>query len=56
MYMFLKKHPGESKSMFLHANSLIRHLPVDKNSKDLLTPILDFTKITNNYGGMQASL
>ena len=55
MYMFLKKHPGESKNMFLHANSLIRHLPVDKNSKDLLTPILDFTKISNNYGGMQAS-
>ena len=38
MYMFLKKHPNESKNMFLHANSLIRHMPVDKNTKDLLTP------------------
>ena len=30
IYMFIKKHPSESKNMFLHANSLIRHLPIDK--------------------------
>ena len=52
MYMFLKKHPSESKNMFLHANSLIRHMPVDRNTKDMLTPFLDFTNINSGFNGL----
>ena len=52
IYMFLKKHPMESKNMFLHANSLIRHLPVDKNTKDVLSPILDFTNINEGFNNL----
>jgi 5-methylcytosine-specific restriction enzyme A len=52
IYMFLKKHPMESKKMFLHANSLIRHLPVDKNTKDILSPILDFTNINEGFNNL----
>jgi len=52
IYMFLKKHPMESKNMFLHANSLIRHLPVDKNTKDILSPILDFTNINEGFNNL----
>ena len=52
IYMFLKKHPLESKNMFLHANSLIRHMPIDKNTKDLLSPILDFTNISEGFNNL----
>jgi len=52
IYMFLKKHPTESKNMFLHANSLIRHLPVDKNTRDVLSPILDFTNINEGFNNL----
>ena len=55
MYMFLKKHPSESKNMFLHANSLIRHIPVDRNTKDMLTPILDFTNINSGFNKLNKS-
>lgn len=55
VYMFLKKHPNESKNMFLHANSLIRHMPVDKNTKDILSPILDFTNINEGFNNLNKS-
>jgi len=52
IYMFLKKHPAESKNMFLHANSLIRHMPIDRNTKDMLSPILDFTNINEGFNNL----
>jgi 5-methylcytosine-specific restriction enzyme A len=52
IYMFLKKHPMESKNMFLHANSLIRHMPIDRNTKDVLSPILDFTNINEGFNNL----
>ena len=55
VYMFLKKHPNESKNMFLHANSLIRHMPIDSNTKDMLTPILDFTNINQGFNNLNKS-
>jgi len=55
IYMFLKKHPMESKNMFLHANSLIRHMPIDKNTKDILSPILDFTNINEGFNNLTKS-
>ena len=55
IYMFLKKHPLESKNMFLHANSLIRHMPIDKNTKDILSPILDFTNISEGFNSLNNS-
>lgn len=44
-YLFIKKHPNHSKSLFVHANELIKYMPIDKNTSDILTPFLD---ITNN--------
>ena len=51
LYMFLKKHPNESGNMIKHAVGAVRYLPIDKSSKDLLTPILNLTSSstpTNN--------
>lgn len=48
LYLFLKKHPGESKNMMKYAIGAIKYLPIDKNSKDLLTPILNYTHSSND--------
>lgn len=53
MYMFIKKHPNESKNMLVHANSIVRYMPVDKNTTDLLTPIMDFTSIREKMSSIQ---
>ena len=40
MYLFLKKHPNESRSFFQSASGLISVLPIDKQSKDILIPLM----------------
>ena len=43
MYLFINKNPGESKNLVKHATDLIRYMPVDSNTSDMLTPLFDFT-------------
>ena len=44
LYLFFKRHPGNSHSLLKHATELIKYMPIDRNSKDLVTPFLDLTK------------
>ena len=46
LFMFLKKHPNESRSLMTNASELVKFLPIDSNAGDLLTPIFDFTNAT----------
>ena len=39
LYIFMKKHPNESRSMLSHASDLVKHLPIDRNTTDLITPL-----------------
>jgi hypothetical protein len=39
LYLFVKRNPSESTSMMGHLNGMIRYMPIDKESKDLLTPL-----------------
>ena len=43
IYYLLKRNPSKGKDMLLYANNYIRYLPIDKNSMDMLSPIIDFT-------------
>ena len=52
IYLFIKKHPSESRGLFSHANTLIKYMPVDKNTTDLLTPFFDFTNSRANLNSM----
>ena len=45
MYLLIKKNPKGSKSMLQHANALIRYMPVDRETADLISPIFDFTNV-----------
>jgi hypothetical protein len=41
MYLFIKKNPSESRSLIGHLNGMVRYMPLDKQSRDLITPFLD---------------
>jgi hypothetical protein len=43
LYLFLKRHPTESHKMLHHASEMIKYMPIDKNSKDLINPFFDLT-------------
>jgi hypothetical protein len=43
MYLFIKKHPSHSKSLFVHANDIIKYMPIDKEAGDFLSPLIDMT-------------
>ena len=54
LYLFIKKHPGESHSLLKHANGIIKYMPIDKNTTDMLTPLFNFTNKStpnDNYYG-----
>jgi 5-methylcytosine-specific restriction endonuclease McrA len=40
IYTFIKKNPAESTSMMSHLNGMIKYMPLDKDSRDLITPFL----------------
>ena len=52
MYLLIKKNPKGSKSMLQHANALIRYMPVDRETADLISPIFDFTNAKNSMDSM----
>ena len=43
LYLFVKRYPSHSKNLLSHANGIIKYMPIDKQSTDLLTPFLDMT-------------
>ena len=43
IYYLLKRNPTKGKDMLLYANNYIKYLPIDRNSMDMLSPIIDFT-------------
>jgi hypothetical protein len=49
-YLFIRKYPGHSRSLFTHANGIIKYLPIDKDAGDLLTPFFDLTGKNDMFG------
>jgi hypothetical protein len=48
IYYLLKRNPSKGKDMLLYANNYIKYLPIDRNSMDMLSPIIDFTGKTDS--------
>ncbi len=55
LYLFIKRHPDKSRGMLAHANHLIRFMPVDKNTADLITPLFDLTNGKGIHGAVAAA-
>jgi hypothetical protein len=51
-YLLIKRDPEKSKNMLYYANNMIKYMPINKSSLDMLSPILDFTN-TNNHSIME---
>ena len=43
-YVFMKKYPSDSKNLLTHANGMLKYMPIDKESSDLLTPLIGMYK------------
>jgi hypothetical protein len=49
LYILIKKNPLRAKEMLTTSNEVIKHLPIDKNTSSIISPILDFTS-KQNFG------
>jgi hypothetical protein len=43
IYILLKKNPSQGRDLLLYANNVVKFMPIDKTSMDMLSPIIDFT-------------
>ena len=43
IYWVLKKNPLHAKNILMTSNDYLKYMPVDRNTSDILSPILDFT-------------
>ena len=48
IYLLFKKNPIQSKNFLLYANNAVKYLPIDKYSKDIISPIFDLTNKSNS--------
>ena len=48
IYLILKRNPSQGRDMLLYANNVVKFMPIDKTSMDMLSPIIDFTSKNNN--------
>ena len=55
IYWLLKKNPTKAGEIISTSNEYIKHLPVDKDTHTILTPIFDITSKVNNYGGFSSN-
>ena len=50
-YLFMKKYPSQSQNLISHANGIIKYMPIDKESSDLLSPLLNMARGNGGGGG-----
>lgn len=43
IYLLLKRNPSKGRDMLLYANNVVKFMPIDRSSMDMLSPIIDFT-------------
>ena len=52
LYILIKKNPLNAKNILMTSNEYIKYLPVDRNTTDMISPILDFTA-KHSFSGNQ---
>jgi hypothetical protein len=50
IYVLMKRNPNQGRNMLLYANNMVKFLPIDRNSMDMLSPIIDFTSNPDDEG------
>jgi len=52
-YIMVKRNPSQTKNMLLYTNNMIKYMPIDKSSMDMISPIFD---LSTKSGGFMAGL
>jgi hypothetical protein len=42
-YIMIKRNPLQTKNMLLYTNNMIKYMPIDKSSMDMISPIFDLS-------------
>ncbi len=50
-YIMIKRNPSQTKNMLLYTNNMIKYMPIDKLSMDMISPIFDLS--TQSRGFME---
>lgn len=50
-YYLIKKNPLSVGSMLTTTNDYLKYMPIDKNTANMISPILDFTSKQYDFGG-----
>jgi len=53
IYILLKRNPQQGRNMLLYANNIVKFMPIDKTSMDMISPIIDFTSQNDDDSFMQ---
>lgn len=56
IYILLKKNPLRAQQIVSASNDYIKYLPIDKNTSNIISPILDFTSKQNFTNNQYQSL
>jgi hypothetical protein len=43
VYLMLKRNPEQGRKVLVSANNMVKYMPIDKSSIEMLSPIFDFT-------------
>ena len=46
VYLLLKRNPVGGRQLLLHANNMVKYMPIDKSALNMISPIFDFTEET----------
>jgi hypothetical protein len=60
IYCILKRNPTRAKDMLFYANNVVKCVPIDKSSMDMLSPVIDFTSTPDrsfmeSFNGLDSS-
>ena len=44
VYYLIKKNPLQAREVLVASSDYVKYLPVDRNTKDMITPLLDMTR------------
>ena len=48
-YLMIKRNPLQTKNMLLYTNNMIKYMPIDKSSMDMISPIFDLSTKSNSF-------
>jgi hypothetical protein len=48
-YIMIKRNPLQTKNMLLYTNNMIKYMPIDKSSMDMISPIFDLSTKTSSF-------